>query len=76
MATGTERGQVRKQRDQKAWNGARQAVSDPLQELARQGARQMLTVVMKRDVEVYLGRRRMIARRCSKVMRAVWGRGR
>jgi len=58
MATTTERGGVCKRRDERAWDEARQVVGDQVEELARQGARQMLMVAMKEEVDGYLGRGR------------------
>jgi len=58
MATTTERGGVCKRQDEEAWDEARQVVRDQVEELARQGARQMLMVALKEEVDGYLGRRR------------------
>ncbi len=57
MGTGTRRRGDVKRQDSDAGDEARQVVRDQLEELARQGARQMLAGALNDEVEAYLGRR-------------------
>jgi len=56
MATRRQSGAIVKQGDQEAAEAAGLAVADRLEELARQGAREMLMTTLNEEVEAYLGR--------------------
>lgn len=58
MATTTRPDQIVKQQDEQAGQQARQVVQDQLEQLARQGARDMLTAALNDEVDAYLGRDR------------------
>lgn len=58
MATRRQSERIVKRADQEAADAAGQVVADQLEELARQGAREMLMTALNEEVEAYLGRGR------------------